>query len=54
MNFLLSTIKPNNEKTREEKIKSEKDSSYGVTTLESFDFEDVWNFNHPHLNVEDR
>jgi hypothetical protein len=41
-------------KTREEEIRSEKDSSFGVTTLESFDFEDVWNFNHLHLSVKDR
>jgi hypothetical protein len=38
-------------KTREEEIRSEKASNFGVTTLESF--EDMWNLNHPHLNVKD-
>jgi CRISPR/Cas system-associated endonuclease/helicase Cas3 len=40
-------------KTKEEEIRSEKDSSFGVTTLESFDFEDAWNFNHLHMSVKD-
>jgi hypothetical protein len=24
-----------------------------MTMLESFNFEDVWSFNHPHLNVKE-
>jgi hypothetical protein len=24
-----------------------------MTTLESFDFKDMWSFNHPHLSVKD-
>ncbi len=35
-------------RTREEKIRNEEDSNYGVTTLESSNFKDVWSFNHPH------
>ncbi len=40
-------------RTREEKTRSEKDNSFGVTTLKNFDFKDMWSFNHPHLNVKD-
>ncbi len=39
---------------REEEIESEKNSNYGVTTHDSFNFKDVWSFNHPHLSVKDR
>ncbi len=40
-------------RTKEEEIGSEEDSSYGVTMLEIFDFEDMWTFNHPHLSMKD-
>jgi hypothetical protein len=40
-------------KTKEEKIRSEKDNNSGMTMPKSFDFEDMWSFNHPHLSVKD-
>jgi hypothetical protein len=40
-------------KTREEEIGSDEDNSSRITTLESSNFEDVWSFNHPHLNVKE-
>jgi hypothetical protein len=39
--------------TRKEETRSEEDISFGVTTLQSFDFEDVLSFNHPHLNIKE-
>jgi hypothetical protein len=40
-------------KTKEEETRSDEDNSSKVTTPESSNFEDVWNFNHPHLNVKE-
>ncbi len=40
-------------KIKEEETSSEKSSSFGVTTHESFDFKDVWSFDHPHLSMKD-
>ncbi len=40
-------------KIRKEEIGSEEDSNSRVTTLESFDFKDVWNFNHPYMSVKE-
>jgi hypothetical protein len=39
--------------TREEETGSEEESSFGMTMLESSDFEDAWSFNHPHLSVKE-
>jgi hypothetical protein len=39
--------------TKEEEIGSEEDNSSRVTMLENFDFEDVWSFKHPHMNVKE-
>jgi hypothetical protein len=39
--------------TREEEIGSEEESNIGRTMLESFDFENVWTFNHPHLSMKE-
>jgi hypothetical protein len=41
-------------KTKEEKIGSEENNSSRVTMPKSFDFEDMWSFNHPHLSVKER
>lgn len=38
-------------KIKEEGTRSEENNSSGMKIPESFDFEDMWNFNHPHLNV---
>ncbi len=40
-------------KTRDEETRNEEDDSSRMTTIESFDFEDVWSFNHPHLSMKD-
>jgi hypothetical protein len=39
-------------KIKEEETSSEKGGSFGVTTHESFDFKDVWSFNHPHVSMK--
>jgi hypothetical protein len=39
-------------KTKEEETGSEEDNSSRVTTLENFNFEDVWSFNHPQSEHE--
>jgi hypothetical protein len=38
---------------REEEIGSEEDYSFWMTTPESSNFEDAWNFNHQHLSMKD-
>jgi hypothetical protein len=38
---------------KEEEIGIEEDISSRMTRFKSFDFEDVWNFNHPHLNIKE-
>jgi hypothetical protein len=40
-------------KTKEEEIGSEKDNNSGVTMPDSYDLEDMWSFNHPHLSMKD-
>ncbi len=39
-------------KTQEE-TRSDEDNSSKVTTLDSSNFEDMWSFNHPHLNMKE-
>jgi hypothetical protein len=40
-------------KIREEEIGNEEDNNYQMIMLESFNFEDVWSFNHPHLSMKE-
>lgn len=40
-------------KIREEEIGNEEDNNYHMIMLESFNFEDVWSFNHPHLSMKE-
>jgi hypothetical protein len=36
----------------EEEIRNGEDNNFGVTILKSYNFEDVWSSNHPHLSVK--
>jgi hypothetical protein len=40
-------------KTKEGEIGNDEDNSSRITTLESSNFEDMWSFNHPHLNMKE-
>jgi hypothetical protein len=40
-------------RTKEGETRSENNSNFGVTMPKSFDFEYMWSFNYPHLNVKD-
>jgi hypothetical protein len=40
-------------KTKEEEIGSDEDNSSRITMLESFNLENVWNFNHPHMSMKE-
>jgi hypothetical protein len=40
-------------KIKEEEIGNDEDNNCKITMLESSNFEDMWSFNHPHLNMKE-